>query len=91
MKEIYTFLNAIEDGITLTDEQQKQMLLLVGSGCRQETKARLARKLSLPLSLLEGAGIFSRVFLRYGREGIHYCAGQDYSAEIRVVRQCILR
>ena len=88
--KIYTLSDAIRDGITLSPEQQNELLALLGGGCRKETKARLARRLALPLSLLSNHGIFSRVFLRYDREGVTYCAGQSYTDEVRLVRKLVL-
>ena len=90
MKEIYSLSDAVNDGITLSPEQQVALLRLIGSGCRAQTKDRLARRLALPLSLWTNYGIFSRVYLRYRSEGVHYCAGQDYTGEVRTVRQCVL-
>ncbi len=87
----YTLSDAITDGITLSPEQQNELLALLGSKCQQKTKERLARRLALPLSLLANHGLFTRVFLRYDREGVHYCAGQDYTSEVRTVRELVLR
>lgn len=90
MKQIYSLSDAIKDGITLDAEQQAALLHLIGSGCRKETKERLARRLALPLPLWTNHGIFGRVYIRYNDERVHYCAGQDYTSEIRTVRQCVL-
>ena len=87
----YTLSDAIRDGITLSPEQQNELLALLGSKCQRKTKERLARRFALPLSLLSNHGIFSRVFLRYDREGVHYCAGQSYTDEVRMVRELVLR
>lgn len=89
--KIYTLSDAIRDGITLSPEQQAELVNVFGSKCRKETKERLARRFALPLSLLANHGLFTRVFLRYDREGVHYCAGQDYTVEVRTVRELVLR
>lgn len=89
--KIYTLSDAITDGITLSPEQQAELVSILGSKCRKETKERLARRFALPLSLLSNHGLFSRVFLRYDREGVTYCAGQDYTSEVRMVRELVLR
>lgn len=86
----YTLYDAVRDGATLSTEHQQALLALLGSGCRKETKARLARRLALPLSLMPNRVIFSRVYLRYDREGVHYCAGQSYTDEVRLVRKLVL-
>jgi hypothetical protein len=30
------------------------------------------------------------VYLRYNTEGVHYCAGQSYTDEVRLVRKLVL-
>lgn len=86
----YTLSDAIRDGITLSPEQQNELLALLGSKCQQKTKEKLARRLALPLSLMPNYGIFSRVYLSYNTEGVHYCAGQSYTDEVRLVRKLVL-
>lgn len=74
-------------GGTLTDWQQTELMALLGSGCRKDTKARLSRRLAVPLSLWPYYGIFERVTLS---PIVEYVPGQSYPDEIRTVRQLIL-
>ena len=86
----YTLSDAIRDGITLSPGQQQALLALLGNKCRKETKEKLARRFALPLSLMPNYGIFIRVYLSYNTEGVHYCAGQSYTDEVRLVRKLVL-
>jgi hypothetical protein len=86
----YSLKQAVRNGDTLTPDQQHALLILLGTRCRADTKERLRRRLSMPLSLWSEHGIYSRVYLSYDKEGVHYCAGQDYPSEIRTVRKCVL-
>lgn len=72
----------------LTDTQIDLLVSLLGHRCRADTKARLYRRLSLPLSLFKSYGIYHR--LDVGENKVEYTAGQDYGCEITTVRQCIL-
>jgi hypothetical protein len=87
---IYSLQKAVNNGDTLTTDQQHALLILLGTRCRADTKERLRRRLAMPLSLWSNYGIYSRVYLVYNNEGVHYCAGQDYTSEIRTVRKCVL-
>ena len=71
---------------SFTEEQLDELVKLIGSGCRQDTKDRLYRRLSM-LSLMPNYGIYNRVDIL----PIGYCAGQSYPDEIRTVRQLILK
>ena len=72
----------------LTEEQQSDIVAMVGKGCRADTKHRLARMVSLPLSLWTKHGIYSRVTL--DDEGASYICGQSWSDEMRTLRECML-
>ncbi|NCU27730.1 hypothetical protein EOM86_13610 [Candidatus Nomurabacteria bacterium] len=83
---IYKAKNAGD--VALTENQKIAMVELFGKGCREKTKNALYRRLKY-LSLLKPHGIFSRVIINdIGR--IEYVPGQDYIAEVRAVRACIL-
>jgi len=72
----------------LTDAQQSDIVSMVGKGCRAETKQRLVRMVSLPLSLWTKHGIYSCVTL--DDEGASYICGQSRLDEMRTLRECML-
>jgi hypothetical protein len=73
----------------LNEFQKAAILDIVGKGCRENTKARLARRLEIPLSLWERYGIYSRMTLT--ENGAGYICGQSWNDEMRTLRQCILK
>ena len=73
----------------LTDEAKADILSMLGKGCQQKTKQKLARKLELPLSLWERFGIYSRIVLT--DKGAEYICGQSWSDEMRTLRECFLK
>jgi hypothetical protein len=73
---------------TLSDQEKAEILAMVGNRCRAETKRKLARRLDLPLSLWDSFGIYDRVKFANGR--VDYITGQDYTYEMRTLRECIL-
>jgi hypothetical protein len=93
----YSLDRAIHDakfnnGASLTDTQQTQILTIIGKRCRAETKDRLSRRLALPLSLWPSYGIFSRLILADGNDrDPYYICGQSWSDEMRTLRNCILK
>jgi hypothetical protein len=72
----------------LTEAEQDSLYILLVKGCRAKTRAKLVRKVALPLALWEDFGIYRRVELDAGV--FYYCAGQSYTDEIRTVRDLIL-
>lgn len=72
----------------LTEIQQASLYVLIGKGCRANTRAKLGRMVALPLALWQDYGIYRRV--SFDNEIAEYCAGQSYTDEIRTVRECIL-
>lgn len=74
--------------LELTPSEQHSLVALLGKGCRQHTKDRLAYKLSKRLYMFQDYGIYRRVGFDKGRA--EYCAGQSYIDEIRTVRELIL-
>lgn len=75
----------------LTDDQQSAIFEMIGKGCRSATKVKLGRRLELPLSLWPSYGIFSRLILRDERTNRpYYITGQDWLAERKTLRECIL-
>lgn len=82
--ELYDYVYEKTD---LNNEQIEMLVSLIGSGCRQKTKDRLYRRLSA-VSLMPNYGIYHRVNVYPDR--VSYTAGQDYTSEIRTVRELIL-
>ena len=77
--------------VTLTDEQQSAIFSFIAKGCRSATKAKLSRKLELPLSLWPSYGIFSRLILWDDDTNVpYYICGQSWTDEMRTLRECIL-
>lgn len=72
----------------LNDAQINDILSMIGKGCRQKTKERLAYRLRVPLSLWKRYGIYSRMTLT--EEGADYICGQSWTDEMRTLRECIL-
>jgi len=77
-----------EGEYSLTEKQKSDILSFVGKGCRENTKAKLSRRLDVPLSLWERYGIFSRIVL--DNDGASYICGQSWTDEMRTLRECIL-
>lgn len=77
-----------EGEYSLTEKQKSDIFSFVGKGCRENTKAKLSRRLDVPLSLWERFGIYSRVVLN--DTGAHYICGQSWNEEMRTLRDCIL-
>ena len=73
---------------TLTEQEKEDLVSMVGSRCRIETKLRLRRKMSTPLSLWDSFGIYDRVTFKGGRAD--YICGQSWTDEMRTLRECIL-
>lgn len=74
----------------LTENQQTELLRMIGSGCRKNTKQRLERMIGLPLSLWNNYGIFTRVVFDQSKDEASYICGQSWTDEMRTIRECIL-
>jgi hypothetical protein len=72
----------------LNKNQIDAFLALIGKGCRQSTKEKLAYRLQIPLSLWKRYGIYSRVILT--ENDVDYICGQSWTDEMRTLRECIL-
>ncbi len=78
-----------ESGAThLTESEQESLYRLISARCRQNNKARLGRRVELPLSLWKDFGIYSRVTFVNGE--VDYICGQSWVDEMRTLRECIL-
>lgn len=73
---------------TLTETEQTMIVYDIGRGCRQATKEKLRRKVSLPLSLWNDYGIYSRMTFEDGLP--RYICGQSWTDEMRTLRELIL-
>jgi hypothetical protein len=72
----------------LTDLDIEQIVTIVGYRCRIKTCQRLTSILKYGPSTIGSYGILSRLVKESGQW--EYIAGQSYTDEIRVVRECIL-
>lgn len=72
----------------LTESEQSSLFRLIGARCRANTKAKLARRVELPLSLWADYGIYSRVTFINGE--VDYICGQSWNDEMRTLRECVL-
>lgn len=76
----------ISAGQELAEKERDALLRLFGHRCREKTKGKLATALRW-VPDIPNYGIYKRVMLS---PMIHYCPGQSYSDEIRVVRECLI-
>lgn len=79
--------NRITRGLPITQQEQEYLSALLSSRTRQATREALKRRLATPTPLWPNYGIYSRV----GLDPVEYTAGQDYTAEIALIRQLILK
>ena len=73
----------------LTEKDIDAILKIIGYRCRVKTINRLRSILTYNKSLIPEYGILSRLIL--DEHGWHYCSGQDYTSEIKIIRDCILK
>jgi len=73
----------------LTTRDVINLTTIIGKGCRQKTKDRIASCLTYSSSRLPNYGIFDR--LMFEDFEWSYCAGQDYRAEIKTIRELIIK
>ena len=73
----------------LTEKDIDELVALIGSRCRHETKARIRSVLTYSPSTIPDYGIMRR--LMFYRGSWTYTAGQSYPDEIRVVRNIIIK
>lgn len=73
----------------LTEQDIDAIIAIIGYRCRVKTINRLRSILTYSRSIIPEYGILSRIIL--DEHGWSYCAGQDYTSEIKTVRDCILR
>ena len=77
---------------TLNEDQQAAIFKMLATRCRSATKAKLGRRLEMPLSLWPSYGIFSRLILWDDNTNRpYYITGQDWNVERQTLRDCILK
>lgn len=86
MESNYKTLNELKTQLTEADIDE--LVAIFGARCRIRTKNRLRSILTYSASSLPNFGIFGRVMK--DSRGWEYCAGQDYTSEVKTVRDCIL-
>ena len=87
MKNQVSLSDVIYQQDYLSNEQIAELIGIIGYRCRFDTKDKLDRRLQHP-ALLRNYGIFTRVIVS---PMVEYVAGQDYTAEIKTVRELILK
>lgn len=76
----------------LTEQQQAEILSIIGKGCRADTKDRLSRRLRMPLALFPSYGIFSRLIIADDNaQAPYYICGQSWTDEMQTLRKLILK
>lgn len=85
-----TLNTRVSAGVGLTDEEVDELVSILGKRCHARTRTELRFRLrSVPQ--INTYGILGRVHLgRDSGNGPSYCAGQDYTAELPVVRKCLI-
>jgi hypothetical protein len=81
----------VADGVALNSDQQDSLVALLGARCRKDTLEKLRRRIAcihLQDQLLQYYGITSR--MKVYNTYCQYVPGQDYMAEIRLLRKAIL-
>lgn len=74
--------------IDLSNDQVDELVKMIGYRCRHDTKAKLRRRLELPLALLRNHGIYGRVVIT--ENGCTYYCGQSWDDEMRTLRECLI-
>ena len=72
----------------LNDNQVDELVKMIGYRCRHDTKAKLRRRLELPLALLRNHGIYCRVVIT--ENGCDYICGQSWDDEMRTLSECLI-
>lgn len=82
-------LNFNNQKTNLTEQDIDQLVSIITHRCRIKTTNRVRSILTYSPSLVPNYGILER--LMKDQYGWSYCAGQDYTSEIKTVRDCILK
>lgn len=87
MGKIYTEFRDVQ--AKLTEQDIDQLVDLIGSRCRHQTKQRIRSVLTYGAGTIPDFGIMRRV-IRDEKGRWEYVAGQSYPDEIRVVRNIVM-
>lgn len=79
----------IDCGMGVTDGEANAAVAVLGVRCRETTKARLYWALRACPNMARH-GIYERLYFHEDGQLCSYCAGQDYPAEIRTVRELLI-
>ena len=82
------YLRSSNQNLELTDQDIEQIIEIVGYRCRVKTVNRLRSILTYGLGSIQSYGIFNRLIKE--DRGWTYIPGQDYTSEIKTLRDCIL-
>lgn len=82
------YLRSNREQLELTGQDIEQIIEIVGYRCRVKTVNRLRSILTYGLGRIMSYGIFNRLVKE--DRGWTYVAGQDYTSEIKTLRDCIL-
>lgn len=84
--------NRISAGVELAPDEIEEVISTIASRCRAETKDKLQRRLG-SVKALGNCGMFERLTFEDNANfrGVFYCAGQDYPAELKRLRERILK
>lgn len=89
MTNITNLRKVIDNGVSLDEDAIDSVVEAISYRCHSKTKKRLTSILRYDLSHIDTFGILERV--QYCDEyGWQYVAGQDHTAECKVVRDIIL-
>ena len=73
----------------LTEKDIDAIIAIIGHRCRAKTVNRLRSIITYSPSMIPEFGMLTRLIL--DEYGWSYCAGQDYTSELKTVRDCILK
>jgi len=79
----------IDCGMGVTEDECNAAVAVLGARCRAATKMRLYWAIKACPSMAR-YGIYERLYFHEDGQLCSYCAGQDYTAEIRTVRELLL-
>jgi hypothetical protein len=82
-------LNFNNQKTQLTEQDVDSIIAVIGYRCRVRTINRLRSVLTYMPSQVKSYGILDRL-MKEADGSWSYCAGQSYTDELKVVRECIL-
>lgn len=73
-----------------TERQLDNAVRTIGARCRHETKKALRRSMARPFAEWPGFERVGRIELDTETDHVGYTAGQDYTAELPILRELLL-